>query len=181
MNDEKESKRAYDRIRYKKNLEKRKAYRIVNAEKAKAYAKEYYSKNKEKAKLYKRRNKEKIRTQKKSLHKRNTAKNSLYSLTLNLRSRTYLAFTNLGYTKRAKTNDILGADWLTVKSHLESLFYGDMSWDNYGDWHVDHIYPIAIAESESHLMGLCNYQNLQPLWAVDNLEKSDKLPENWVE
>ena len=107
--------------------------------------------------------------------------NPLFQLTHNLRSRTYLAFTANGYTKKSTTSDILGADYMVVKNHLESLFYGDMSWENYGTlWQVDHIYPLIMAEDEDHLIGLCHYLNLQPLFTYDNLEKNATLPENWT-
>ena len=50
----------------------------------------------------------------------------------------------------------------------------EMSWDNYGKWHIDHIIPLSSANSEDDIYKLCNYTNLQPLWAEDNLKKSNK-------
>ncbi|AYV85713.1 MAG: hypothetical protein Satyrvirus33_3 [Satyrvirus sp.] len=52
-----------------------------------------------------------------------------------------------------------------------------MSYDNYGEWHVDHIIPISrfnlsiLQEAKKCF----NYSNLQPLWKIDNLKKSNKL------
>ena len=54
-----------------------------------------------------------------------------------------------------------------------------MSWSNYGihGWHIDHVIPC----SKFNLKNLdeqnkCfNYQNLQPLWAEENIKKSNKL------
>ena len=51
-----------------------------------------------------------------------------------------------------------------------------MSWDNYGEWHIDHIRPMAsfnLQEQEEQLK-CCHYTNLQPLWAEENLRKGNK-------
>lgn len=48
-----------------------------------------------------------------------------------------------------------------------------MSWDNREDWHIDHIIPLASANSEEELIALCYYLNLNPIWAHDNMSKSD--------
>jgi hypothetical protein len=53
-----------------------------------------------------------------------------------------------------------------------------MSWDNYGEWHVDHMMSLAMAKSKHEAEKLCHYTNLQPLWAKDNLKKGTK--EIWI-
>jgi hypothetical protein len=50
-----------------------------------------------------------------------------------------------------------------------------MSWDNYGKWHIDHIIPLSSANNEDEVYKLCHHTNLQPLWAEDNLKKSNKI------
>ena len=52
-----------------------------------------------------------------------------------------------------------------------------MSWDNYGlhGWHIDHIIPISSAKTEEELYKLFYYTNLQPLWAIDNIKKGNKI------
>ena len=63
-----------------------------------------------------------------------------------------------------------------LKLHLQSLFKDGMTWDNYGEWHVDHILPlIAFSSTEEDLRKVWHYSNLQPLWAIDNLKKGDKV------
>ncbi len=94
----------------------------------------------------------------------------------NLRSRTSKAFKAKGYSKNTKTQKMLGVDWEVCKAHIERQFTKGMNWDNYGEWHIDHIIPLASANNEKELMKLCYYRNLQPLWAEDNLNKSDNIP-----
>ena len=65
-----------------------------------------------------------------------------------------------------------------LRSHLEgSMWYG-MDWDNYGDWHIDHIKPkskFKINEyGDEQFMECWGMDNLQPLWAEDNQFKGDK-------
>jgi hypothetical protein len=50
-----------------------------------------------------------------------------------------------------------------------------MTWDNHGEWHIDHIIPISSGKTEDEVLKLCHYTNLQPLWKEDNLKKSDKI------
>jgi len=80
--------------------------------------------------------------------------------------------------KSAKSIELFGASPLQIKAHLESQFTEGMSWDNYGEWHIDHIIPCAFFDmtKPSHQKVCFNWQNLQPLWAEENRSKSDKIP-----
>ena len=49
-----------------------------------------------------------------------------------------------------------------------------MRWDNHGEWHMDHIKPISLAKTENEILELNHYTNFQPLWANENLSKSNK-------
>ena len=102
-------------------------------------------------------------------------KDPLYKMKKNLRARTWEAFKRQGYSKKSRTREMLGVDWEVTKQHIERQFTKGMSWDNYGEWHIDHIIPLASANNEEELKKLCHYSNLQPLWAEDNLEKKDKI------
>jgi hypothetical protein len=71
--------------------------------------------------------------------------------------------------------------------HLESQFKEGMSWSNYGkqkdnrldSWEIDHIIPISTFDltDEDQQRKCWHYTNLQPLWAIDNLQK--RADPNW--
>ena len=69
--------------------------------------------------------------------------------------------------------ELVGCSVEEVRAHLEAQFSPGMTWDNYGDWHVDHIRPCASFENPAD-PECWHFSNLQPLWAEDNLRKSDK-------
>lgn len=68
-----------------------------------------------------------------------------------------------------------------LMSHLESYFEPGMTWENYGSWHIDHVIPQAafsFCSPEDLSFGQCwALENLRPLWATDNIKKSDRLPD----
>jgi hypothetical protein len=73
------------------------------------------------------------------------------------------------------TSEIVGCSPQELKEHLENKFVPGMSWENRAEWHIDHIIPLSSAKTEEELYKLCHYTNLQPLWAEENLKKSNKL------
>lgn len=81
----------------------------------------------------------------------------------------------MGYKKNNKTHKIIGCTWDELKLHIELQFTDGMSWENRSEWHIDHIIPLASAKTEEDVIRLNHYTNLQPLWAEDNLRKSDKM------
>ncbi len=110
-----------------------------------------------------------------NIYLKNKRKNdSLFKIKENLRTRTYLAFKYKSWRKQG-TEKLLGTDYLTCKKYIESKFTNGMNWSNHGEWHIDHIIPLASAETETDLIKLCHYTNLQPLWAFDNLSKGAKI------
>ena len=66
-----------------------------------------------------------------------------------------------------------------LKSNLEKQFTDGMSWDNYGDWHVDHKIPVSafnFTEPEHIDFKRCwALENLQPMWANENIKKGASL------
>lgn len=144
-----------------------------------ARAKRYYDKNAalilEKGKEWRNKNRDRY-----NKHRREYfASNPNAVIRRNLRTRIYHAIMNQSTAKSSRTLDLIGCSVYKLMEHLESLFDEEMSWDNYGDWHIDHIKPCAkfdltIPENQRKCF---NYQNLQPLWAADNMRKKDKWTE----
>ena len=65
-----------------------------------------------------------------------------------------------------------------LMNHLESQFTKGMDWDNYGEWHIDHVKPISHfnfnSPGDSEFHECWSLWNLQPLWGVDNKSKCNK-------
>lgn len=58
----------------------------------------------------------------------------------------------------------------------KSKFQKGMTWENHGDWHIDHIKAIATFNllDEDEQKKCFHWSNLQPLWADENISKGDK-------
>jgi hypothetical protein len=123
--------------------------------------------------LYYERNKSKINAQK-TIYKRKRRGDVSYRLIENLRSRLYRALKK-DHKSGSAVND-LGCSIRQLKKHLEAQFKPGMSWDNYGEWHIDHIKPLISfnLSDKKELKKACHYANLQPLWAKDNILKGCK-------
>ena len=82
---------------------------------------------------------------------------------------------NIIYKKNNSTPIELGYTAVDLKIHIENLFIDDMSWQNYGSWHIDHIYPISKFDKNTKACIINALTNLRPLWKIDNLKKSNKI------
>lgn len=127
-------------------------WRKNNPDKTKKSQNEWYSKNPDKKKAY--------------------AKKQRQKPTWKLRMAVSHTFRRISKKKPTKTEKLLGCTCEEAVKYIETLFEEGMSWDNYGEWHIDHIRPVSsFAENELHLMN--RIENLQPLWAEANLSKSN--------
>lgn len=144
-------------------------YVADNREEYRAKKREYYSKNKE-AKRQKQR--EHYHKNKKPLTR---SKNPLANVYANWRRRLRECFERKGMRKNGRTAEILGCDFEFLISHIEKQFVAGMTWKNKGDWHIDHIIPMALAQNEAEMIKLCHYSNLRPMWARDNIVKGSRI------
>ena len=157
----------------------RKKYYETNPEKAAASRKKYYETNHEKvnalAKKYYEANHEKVIVCKKKYYNNRRNTDPAFKLLRNLRSR--LGNAIKGNTKSASTMKLIGCTIEKLQEHLENQFTDDMTWENYGEWHVDHILPCVSFDftKDEEQFKCFHYANLQPLWAEDNLRKSSKI------
>ena len=178
------------------NKQQRKIYYERNKEKIKQKRKEYFKKNKEvlkkrrlenyknnkeeinrKRKEYFNKNKERIREQNKKRYKirREDPSVRIYDSIRNYMRKVILSKSSI---KSLHTIELLGCDKKTIREHIEKQFKEGMSWDNYGEWHIDHIIPCEAFDFTilDHQKKCFNYKNLQPKWANENIVKSDYLP-----
>lgn len=80
---------------------------------------------------------------------------------------------------------LVGYTITDLRTHVESLFQAGMTWDNYGEWHLDHIVPKYFFRyaSESDLMfkACWSLPNLTPMWGNENVAKGIKPPSDYSE
>ena len=82
-----------------------------------------------------------------------------------------------GHNKYSATVELLGCTIEELWTHLENKFTEGMTRENHGEWHVDHVIPCANFDlTDPEQQKKCfHYTNLQPLWALDNLKKSNRV------
>lgn len=86
--------------------------------------------------------------------------------------------------KRVRTNSACDYTIEELRDHLESKFKDGMTWDNHSihGWHIDHIRPLSSFEFFDEngniiidvVKEALSLENLQPLWAEENLRKGNK-------
>lgn len=131
-----------------------------NLESVKARKKKYLAENKDKINAYARKRREAI------------------DVKLNTYIGNRVRQSMKGCKQKTKWLAIVGYSVQSLREHLESLFIDGMSWDNYGKWHIDHIRPIASFDFSGDPFETAKecwrLDNLQPLWAIDNIKKGAK-------
>lgn len=172
----------YKRQDPKKKLQNQKRYYHLHRQKRLKYNHNYYELNKEELRnyqrTYKRNNRQKVLALQRKIHARNS-NNPIYRIKRALRARVSIAVKNKA-KKAAGTSELVGCSIAQLIRHLEVQFQPGMTWENYGDWHIDHIRPCASFDfsNPEHQRACFHYSNLQPLWARDNLTKGDSISES---
>jgi len=120
-------------------------------------------------------NPEKLSEYRRKLRKKQSKKLS-YILNNRMRSSIY---NSLKLNKNGWHWEILvGFTLRDLKIHLENLFKDGMSWQNIGKWQIDHIKPISsfnfTSYEDKEFKECWSLDNLQPLWAEDNLSKGNR-------
>jgi hypothetical protein len=124
---------------------------------------------------YKKRNKEELNRKAKAYTRHKYITDINFRLRIILRGRLWKAISR--ENKQSGALVLLGCSIDELKSYLEKQFVIGMNWDNYGEWHIDHIKPCCSFDlTDLEQQKICfNYTNLQPLWAKDNIRKNGKI------
>lgn len=169
----------YNKSEHGKPIHKTAKEKYNKSEKGKAKLKEYYQRPEVKEKS--RENSSRFQKSPegiaylKQYYAEKYANDIQFKLTVTLRNRLRAAIK--GNFKSGSAVRDLGCTIEELKARLESMWHPGMTWDNYAidGWHIDHIKPLSSfnLEDPEQLKEACHYTNLQPLWAIDNLKKSD--------
>lgn len=159
-----------------------KKYQLKNKEKIAKNHKEWADKNREKLRKYHTnwRIKNKEYVSKKSKEWIQNKRTTDHSFRFKDRTRTavWQCLKERNINKTSSTFQLLGYTIEELMAHLEKQFTESMTWDNYGQWHVDHIKPISSFKFESpedpEFKECWRLENLQPLWGPDNLSKGPR-------
>ena len=149
-----------------------KKYNQSEAGKAKKKAYNQSEAGKEKRKAYRESGKKKAYH--KAYMKNRRHNDPVYKLQCNLRS----GFGNWikGHTKTCRTEQYVGCTYKELLDHLESQFEEGMTWENHGQWHIDHIKAQSRFDPtiEEEKFKCWHYTNLQPMWSSENISWGNK-------
>jgi hypothetical protein len=191
-----------DHLKQDEYKEKRKILRSSkeNKDKNKEFSAKYHAENRERIldemrirnKAYYIANKEKIKSQTSAYQKANTCDRTRYKKNWSkYRAKSDPAFAMLLTMRKfiarmisrikcdirqgERTTKLLGYTPEEFVSHIQPMFKRGMTWENHGEWHVDHIRPLSSFDlTDIEQRRLANsLHNLQPMWASQNLKKSD--------
>ena len=159
-----------------------KKWRDSNKEYMSNKSKTWYEKNKEHRKQYlkeyREKNIDKIRQIKRDYERNRKARDPLYKLISNFRTAIYQVLKENQIQKNGHYFEILKYSPENLIERLESKFKDGMTWDNYGEWHVDHIKPISLFQiteiGDDEFMSCWSLNSLQPMWGIENIRKSNK-------
>jgi hypothetical protein len=171
----------YNKDYYKKNKtilkEKNKEYQIKNIISINKQRKEYRNREeikahiKEKNKEYNQIKKEKIKIKRKN--------DISFRINEVFRSKLHRKINK----KSLQYNEYLGCNSEMLNKWLENNFDTQINWNNYGViWHIDHVIPINLFDKtiDKDIKICFNWKNLCPLFAKENIAKSDNLKIKYI-
>lgn len=173
----KEKARKYRETHKDEIAKQHRIYREQNQEKIKAYLKQWHEEHKEeqnqKNSEYRKQNREKI-----NLYFRQRKETDvLFAFSSRIRRLVYRSLVETkGFKKDSSSAEILGCTFEEAWSYLLDTWK-----ENYGtewngeEYHIDHIIPLSIAQTEDEVKQLCHISNLQMLTPQDNFAKRDKI------
>ena len=168
---------------YEDNKEKKKQYREANKDKKKQYDKQYYEDNQEKLKHQMKQYNKQYCEDKRHYCEHNTSKRICKICDPQGHLRHIVSSRIRHALKSDKTDrsiEYLGCTIEEFKSHIENQFKENMTWENLGDWHIDHIVPIKFKKNGQNptledVIERLHWKNTQPMWAKDNIAKGNRF------
>ena len=126
---------------------------------------------------YSKNNRHKINERNRSWFKRKYRSDREFKISHNIRSMLNRVILACESKKSANTFDALGYSADEFKVHMELQFAKGMSWDNHGEWHIDHIVPVSwhVKNGETDPKVINSLTNLRPIWASENISKGNSL------
>jgi hypothetical protein len=170
---------------YASNAERVKAYAAAyyaaNRKKLAAYTATYYAANRKKraayAAAYRAANPEKFSVYAAAYRSAKYRTNPNFRIAATIRNHLH-RIVKSGGVKDTASMAYVGCTAAQLRKHLERQFQPGMTWQNHGEWHIDHIIPLAafdFAAFPAQIKQAEHYTNLRPIWAAENLSKSDTL------
>ena len=156
-----------------KHRESSRKYRNNNPE----VDKEYWNKNKDKINEYRR--SEEYKSKNKIRQNNRYKTDPVYRLNKCMHSNVSGCITSKGLRKRnRKWEELVGYTKKDLMQHIESKLKEGMTWNNYGEWHIDHIKPKSwfrySSTDDKEFKECWALSNLQPLWANENKSKGNR-------
>ncbi len=159
----------------KANKKRKEAY-IKNREKIIGKVKEYYQATREERIRQKLEYKKTHREQYNASCRRRHAGSPKARIEASIRS---LMSRSINDKRRRSWESLVGYSVVDLMAHLEKQFKPGMSWDNYGKWEIDHIFPRSHFHYNScqddQFKRCWSLSNLQPLWKIENIRKRDNV------
>jgi len=180
-------------IKNKEKIKEQRKEKIINNPKLVEKRKEYRKKHEKKPEIIKKRKEHRVEyysrpevMQRRKDYNREFSKEQRKNPRIRMEERISNAIRkslkSKGLSKNRKQwENIVGYTSQDLKEHIESLFDKNMSWQKYlnGEIQIDHIIPISFfvytSTDDIEFKYCWSLDNLQPLWAKDNLEKHDKI------
>lgn len=163
--------------------EQRRLKRLENLEEVRAKQRASYRKNKksyiDRAYKWLNENRDYRNLINKEYVKNKRKNNKIYNISCKIRHRTKELLRKKNFKKNQSFKEYIGCTVEEFALHIEKQFKQGMTWEllQCGKIHLDHIIPLSFAKTEEEVYKLSHYTNIQPLWAVDNMKKGNRIYE----
>jgi hypothetical protein len=160
-----------------------KKWRVNNKEYTDKKHKKWSNENREHLRKYHKRwrdeNRSHLRMIRNKYERTRKANDPIYKLIGNFRTAIYTVLKENNMTKFGHYFEILGYTPDDLVKHLDSQLNDGMTWQNYGEWHVDHKLPITSFTftdmNDPEFKKCWSLENLQPMWGTENIIKYNHI------